>query len=73
LVRHDPEGEGVWAPLIGNWPTYGGGQKSHFHPQVTPDRRWILFTAGDPATETNHIYLLDIADLTPTEGIPEVM
>jgi hypothetical protein len=73
LVRHVPDGDDVWEPLVGNWPTYGGGQKAHFHPQTTPDRRWILFTAGDPTTETNHIYLLDIADITPTEGIPDVM
>ncbi len=73
LVSHVPEGDDVWQPLTGNWPTYGGGQKSHFHPQITPDRRWILMTAGDPTTRTNHIYMLDIADLEPTQGIPDVM
>ena len=40
--------------------------------RLTPDRQWILMTAGDPRTGTNHIYLLDVSDLEPTEGIPEV-
>ncbi len=56
-------------PLTGDWPTYGGGQKSHFHPQITPDRKWILFTGGDPKTKTNHLFLLDASDLKPLEGI----
>jgi len=72
LVRHDPAGEDRWLALTGDWPTYGGGQKSHFHPQLTPDRQWILMTAGDPATQTNHIFLLDAADLTATQGIPRI-
>jgi hypothetical protein len=55
--------------LVGNWPTYGGGQKAHFHPRLTPDRRWILLTAGDPRTQTNHLFLLDVSDLADTEGI----
>lgn len=58
-----------WLQLTGTWPTYLGGQKAHFHPQVTPDRRWILFTGGDPASQTCHIFLLDITDLADTEGI----
>jgi len=72
LVRHDPAGQDTWLNLTGDWPTYGSRQKSHFHPQVTPDRNWILMTAGDPRTETNHLFLLDISDLPETEGIPFV-
>ncbi|HEY8666751.1 MAG TPA: hypothetical protein VIL86_08810 [Tepidisphaeraceae bacterium] len=69
LQRHNPGGEDHWLALTGDWPTYGGGQKSHFHPQVVLNRQHILMTAGDERTRTNHIYLLDIADLTPTQGI----
>jgi len=58
-----------WRRLTGTWPTYGGGQKAHMHPQLTPDRRWIMFTAGDPRTRTNHIFLLDVSDLNPTAGV----
>lgn len=72
LVRHDPTGQDTWLNLTGHWPTYGGGQKAHFHPQVTPDRNWMLITAGDPSTETNHLFLVDISDLPDTEGIPGV-
>jgi len=60
-----------WRQLIGTWPTYGGGQKAHFHPQLTPDRKWILFTAGDPRSQTTHMYLLDVADLADTAGIAD--
>lgn len=72
LVRHDPDGQDDWLNLTGHWPTYGNGQKAHFHPQVMPDRKWILMTAGDPQTETNHLFLIDISDLTDTTGIPAV-
>ena len=58
-----------WMRLTGTWPTFGGGQKAHFHPQLTPDRKWILFTAGDPSTKTNHIFLLDVSDLKESRGI----
>ena len=46
--------------------TYWVGQRAHLHPRITPDRRWILFTGGDPANETNHLFLLDIGDLEDT-------
>ena len=58
-----------WLQLTGTWPTYGGGQKAHLHPQLTPDRKWILLTAGDPASQTNHMFLLDVSDLQDSEGI----
>lgn len=75
LVRLDhKQGQHEWLRLTGNWPTYLGGQKAHFHPQITPDRKWILFTGGDPATQTCHIFLLDISDLKDSEGIsPELL
>jgi hypothetical protein len=63
LARLDDQEGDQWLQLSGNWPTYGGGQKSHFHPQLTPDRKWILFTGGDPSTQTNHVFLLDVSDL----------
>ncbi len=72
LARHRPDGEDEWVALTGDWATYGGGQKAHFHPRLSPDREWILLTAGDPETRTNHLYLLDASDLAPTEGIPEL-
>lgn len=53
--------------LFGDWPTFGSGQKSHFHPRVTPDGNHVVITAGDPETQTNHVFLLDIADLPDTE------
>jgi hypothetical protein len=54
-------------PLVGNMKTYWLGQRSHFHPQITPDRKFILLTGGDPANQTNHLFLLDVADLGDTE------
>lgn len=58
-----------WQRLSGTWPTYGGGQKAHFHPQLTPDRKWILFSAGDPASQSCQLFLLDVSDLKDTAGI----
>lgn len=62
-----------WLPLTGTWPTYSGGQKAHFHPQLTPDRNWILFTGGDPRSQSTHMFLLDVSDLPDTEGIAEAL
>lgn len=69
LVRHDPDGDDEWRTVVADWPTYGGGQKAHFHPQLTPGGRWMLVTAGEPATETNQLFLVDVADLGPTAGL----
>ena len=69
LVRVDRNRGIEWLQLTGTWPTYGGGQKAHFHPQLTRDRNWILFTGGDPKTKTNHIFLLDVSDLNDSRGI----
>jgi len=70
LLRLDPAGD-QWLRLCDNWPTFGGGQKSHFHPQLTVDRGWLLFTAGDPRTQTCHIFLLDVSDLHDTAGLTD--
>jgi len=69
LVRLDRQRGDEWLRLTGNWPTFSGGQKAHFHPQITPDRRWILFTGGDPTSRTSHMFLLDISDLKDSQGI----
>lgn len=57
--------------LTGPLRTYSEGQRSHLHAAVTPNRRHILFTGGDPANETNHLFLLDIADVGETEVVPQ--
>lgn len=51
----------------GDYVTYSNNQRSHYHPSVTPDRQHILFTGGDSRTQTNHLFLLDIADLADTQ------
>lgn len=53
--------------MSGDYATYSNNQRSHFHPSVTPDRKHILFTGGDARNQTNHLFLLDIADLADTE------
>lgn len=53
--------------LTGRLNTYSEGQRSHLHAAVMPDRRHILYTGGDPSNETNHLFLLDIADLSDVE------
>jgi hypothetical protein len=70
LVDHDPDGDDEWEALVDGWETCGGGQKAHFHPRMTPDRDWVLFVAGDERTETNHVHLLDVADLDDS-GVPD--
>jgi len=72
LVEHDSKGDDRWERLLGPWQTYGTGQKSHMHPRLTDDRGWMQFVAGDPKTKTNHIFLMDVSDLQPTRGIPDV-
>lgn len=65
----DPSGEAEFVDLTCNWKTYGSKQKAHFHPQITPDPNWLLFVTGDPESETNHLFLLDVSDLPATEGV----
>jgi hypothetical protein len=69
LDRYSEDGSHDWKRIFGDWPTYGSGQKSHFHPRMTPDRNWILFVAGDDATETNQIFAVDVSDLDRTRNI----
>lgn len=71
LDRYRGTGSHEWGRIVGDWPTYGGGQKAHFHPRMTPDRNWIVFVAGDDATETNQIYAVDVSDLDRSRGLPE--
>lgn len=43
-------------------------------PPFDPDYHWILFHGGDPASETCHRFLLDVADLGDSQGIgPELL
>jgi hypothetical protein len=70
LESFDEGGDHEWGTLVGDWPTFGGGQKAHFHPRMTPDRNWILFVAGDSATETNQIYAVNVENLSPS-GVPD--
>mgnify|MGYP006284637537 CR=1 FL=1 len=65
-----PDDTPVWQTLCGNWPTYGHGQKSHFHPRLSPDGRWLLFTAGDADTRTNQIFAMEVADVVPAASLP---
>ena len=54
-------------PLTSVLKTYSVGQRSHLHPAVTNRREFILYTGGDPRNETNHLFLLDLADLQDAE------
>lgn len=65
------DGEPSWQLLSGPWLTCGTGQKSHAHPRVTPCGRWTLLLAGDPATKTNQLFLLDIRDVLASSGLPD--
>lgn len=61
----EPNIENEFVPLTEPLMTCGDQrcQTAHTHPMLTPDRRHILFTCGDPATDTNHPCLLDVSDL----------
>ena len=71
LRRRDEKRGDEWLRLSGDWRSYGDrrGQKAHMHPRLLPDRRWMLLTAGDPQTQTNHLFLLDVSDLHDTDGV----
>jgi hypothetical protein len=74
LRRIESSGKAEFMDLTPEWMNFGSKQKSHHHPQLTPDPNWLLFVAGDPASETNHILLLDVSDLPETEGVgPELL
>jgi hypothetical protein len=65
----------TWRSITDDWQPFGDpdGQKAHHHPQVVLDGRWLLITAGDPRDRTNQLFLLDIADLEPTRGVPALV
>lgn len=42
-------------------------QRSHIHATLLPDRTRILFTGPDTESGTNHLFLLDVADLAAAE------
>jgi hypothetical protein len=69
FLQERQPGNDRWLNLIGDWPTYGGGQKAHHHPRLVLDGQWILITAGDPASASNHLYLVDASDLPESEGV----
>jgi unsaturated rhamnogalacturonyl hydrolase len=69
LKHFDENQKPIYEKLTDTWRTYGRGQKSHFHPQLTPDRNWILFVGGDETTKSNHIFLLDASGLKETKGV----
>ena len=69
LLRYRGREDTDWLELTGDWPVYGGGQKAHHHARVLPGRRHLLITAGDPATRTNHLFALDIADLSEHHSV----
>jgi hypothetical protein len=63
------DGNPEFAKLLGDRKSYiDKGQKAHFHPRMTPDRNYIIFTGGCDETETNHVYFLDVRDLDESEG-----
>jgi len=68
LEKLDREQGGQFVPLISDWTIADSGQRGHFHPQLTPDRRWILLT-GANEEHRPQIFLLDVSDLPPTTGI----
>jgi hypothetical protein len=65
--RLEPGKTNADIPLIGaGYTTFSNNQRSHFHPSLTPDRNFILFTGGDARNQTNHLFLVDISDLKDT-------
>ncbi len=70
LEKMDRATGGVFKPLTGHWPLAASGQRGHFHPQLTPDRRWVQMTGGDEQRRAQ-IFLLDASDLPDTAGISQ--
>lgn len=56
-----------FVPLTEGINCYGRSQRSHLHPVLMADRKNILFTGPDDSTRTNHMYLLDVSDLSDVE------
>lgn len=53
--------------ILSGKPTYGQNQVSHLHPVLMPDDHAIMVTFGDPASESTHVFLVDIKDLPVTQ------
>ncbi len=68
LEKMDRVAGGRFKPLTGHWPLVAAGQRGHFHPQLTPDRRWVLMTGGDD-NQCAQVFLLNVADVPDTEGL----
>jgi hypothetical protein len=69
MKTFDSAGNHEWISLFDDWPTFGKGQKTHFHPRLLPGRRWLQMVGGDPQTQTNHIFLVDMSDFDMTSGL----
>jgi len=70
MTDYSAAGDHRWLDLFGSWPTCGRGQKAHFHPRLLPGRQWLQMVGGDLASQTNHIFLVDVSDLDRTNGFP---
>lgn len=68
LTHHTSSEENQWGCVFDHWQTYGGGQKSHFHPRVI-DQNWVIITAGDDKSQSNHLHLVDISDVPRASGL----
>jgi len=69
LTERRDDGAHRFAAICDRRPIYGDGQKSHYHPRLVLDGRWMQIVAGDPQTETNHVFLIDVQDVPPTSGV----
>jgi hypothetical protein len=73
LVSLSASGDPEWKQLTGPWVLYGkSGQKTHAHPRFTDCGNWIQMVAGDPASQTNHIFLIDAYDVEASKGLPDL-
>jgi len=79
LKRYDETGKGQheYADLTGQWRTSAVGQRGHFHPLLTPDRKWMLFAAdgvdAGPKPAGTQLFLLDVSDLTGTDLVGDAV
>jgi hypothetical protein len=69
LVERQDDGVCRFTPICGRWPIYGKGQKSHYHPRIVLGGGWMQMVAGDPQTETNHVFLVDVERVPLTGGV----
>lgn len=78
LKRYDHTGHGqhVFEYLTGPWSNGSRGQRSHLHPLLSPDRRWMIFAADDPhapEARSTQLYLLDVSDLRHTDVLADAV